>query len=176
MAKKHLTCSGNKSQQAQKQPFAIEYQKLLIFLRILLFPFHCIQFEKNALSTTKKPSKKKFHPSWGYFRMSRKNIYNFLKIMQHITSWTLILMFTYQTVNLFSSNKRFIYFTSNYIWWNQHETVYTTLVKVDILVACGTMIYSYFGITFLIFFNAVYTSYQNFQMNISSWSIAQKRM
>ena len=41
--------------------------------------------------------------------------------------------------------------------------------------ACETMISPYFGITFLIFFvkieNAVYTSCQNFQMNISSWPI-----
>ena len=82
---------------------------------------------------------------------------------------------TYQTVNLFSSGKRFIYFVSDiphYIQCNQHNTVYTILVKVDVLDACGTMIFSYFGITFLLFSmnieNAVYTSCQNFQMKISS--------
>ena len=32
-------CSGNKSQQAQKQLFVIQYQKFLIFLKILLFHF-----------------------------------------------------------------------------------------------------------------------------------------
>ena len=74
---------------------------------------------------------------------------------------------TYQTVNLFSSDKCFIYFISDvphYIWWNQHNIVYTILVKVDILDTCRTMIFSYFGIAFLLSFkieNAVYTSCQN---------------
>ena len=51
------------------------------------------------------------------------------------------------------------------IWWNQHNTVYTILVKVDILNTCGAMICSYFGIKFMLFFmkieNAVYKSCQN---------------
>ena len=43
---------------------------------------------------------------------------------------------TYQTVNLFSSDKCFIYFISDvqhYIRSNQHNTVCTNLVKVDVL-------------------------------------------
>ena len=43
---------------------------------------------------------------------------------------------TYQTVNLFSSDKCFIYFISDvphYIRLNQHNTVCTILVKVDVL-------------------------------------------
>ena len=75
---------------------------------------------------------------------------------------------TYQTVNLFSSDKCFIYFifdVPHYIWWNQHNTVCTILVKVDVLHTCGAMICSYFGIAFLLFFmkieNAVYASFQN---------------
>ena len=75
---------------------------------------------------------------------------------------------TYQTVNLFSSDKCFIYFISDvphYIRWNQHNTVCTILVKVDVLDTCGAMICSYFGIAFLLFFmkieNTVYTSFQN---------------
>ena len=75
---------------------------------------------------------------------------------------------TYQTVTLFSSGKCFIYFISDvphYIRWNQHNTVCTILVKVDILNTCGAMICSYFGIAFLLFFmkieNTVYTSFQN---------------
>ena len=109
---------------------------------------------------------------------------------------------TYQTVNLFSSDKFFICFISDcphYIWWNlitilkyehiiaphvsstsiftrivqavlcrfqnQHNTVFTTLVKIDVLDTCGAMICSYFGIAFLLFFmkieNTVYTSFQN---------------
>ena len=42
---------------------------------------------------------------------------------------------TYQTVNLFSSGKCFIYFISkvpNYIQSKQHKTVCTILVKVDV--------------------------------------------
>ena len=75
---------------------------------------------------------------------------------------------TYQTVNLFSSDKCFIYFifdVPHYIWWNQHNIVCTILVKVDVLHTCGAMICSYFGIAFLLFFmkieNAVYASFQN---------------
>ena len=41
----------------------------------------------------------------------------------------------------------------------------TILVKVDVLNTCGVMIYSYFGIEFMLFFmkieNTVYTSFQN---------------
>ena len=71
---------------------------------------------------------------------------------------------TYQTVTLFSSGKCFIYFISDvphYIRWNQHNTT----VLVDVLDACGAMIWSYFGIALLPFFvnieNAVYTFFQN---------------
>ena len=74
----------------------------------------------------------------------------------------------YQTVSLFSSEKCFIYLISDaphYIWWNQHNTVCTILVKVDVLDTCGAMICSYSGIASLLFFmkieNAVYTSFQN---------------
>ena len=62
---------------------------------------------------------------------------------------------TYQTVNLFSSDKCFTYFISDvphYIPSNQHNTVCTILVKVDVLDTCGAMICSYFGIAFLLFF------------------------
>ena len=75
---------------------------------------------------------------------------------------------TYQTVNLFSSDKCFIYFISDilhYIRWNQHNDVCAILVKVDVLDTCGAMICWYFGIAFMLFFltteNAVYTSFQN---------------
>ena len=75
---------------------------------------------------------------------------------------------TYQAVNLFSSGKCFIYFISDisyYIQSNQHNTVCTILVKVDVFDTCGAMICSYFGIAFLLFFmkieNTVYTSLQN---------------
>ena len=75
---------------------------------------------------------------------------------------------TYQTVNLFISDKCFIYFISDvphYSRPNQHNIVCTILVKVDVFGTCGAMICSYFGITFLLFFmkteNNVYTSFQN---------------
>ena len=48
---------------------------------------------------------------------------------------------------------------------NQHSTVCTILVKIDVLTTCGTMICWYFGIVFLLLFkkieNAVYTCFQN---------------
>ena len=76
---------------------------------------------------------------------------------------------TYQRINLFSPEKCFIYFiydVPHYIPWNQHNTVCTILVKkVDVLDTCGAIIFSYFGIAFLLFFmkieNAVYTCFQN---------------
>ena len=74
----------------------------------------------------------------------------------------------YQTVNLFSSDKCFICFISDcphYIQWNQHNTVCTILVKIDVLDICVAMLCSYFVIIFLLFFkkieNAVFTSFQN---------------
>ena len=75
---------------------------------------------------------------------------------------------TYQRVNLYISDKCFIYFISDVlhnIQWNQYNNVYIILIKVDVLNRCGAMICSNFEITFLLFFmkieNAVYTSFQN---------------
>ena len=80
---------------------------------------------------------------------------------------------TYRTVNLFSSEKRFIYFisdvphlmkTARNCLYNSGKGRYTRYM--------WKMVCSYFGITFPIFFmkieNVVYTSCQNYQMNISS--------
>ena len=61
---------------------------------------------------------------------------------------------TYQTVNLFSSDKCFIYFISDvphYIWWNQHNTVFASLLKAHVLDTFRAMICLYFGIAFLLF-------------------------
>ena len=75
---------------------------------------------------------------------------------------------TYQTVNLFSSDRCFIFFISDvphYIQSNQHNTVCTILEKVDVFGTCGAMICLYFGIAFLLFVmkieNNGYTSFQN---------------
>ena len=85
---------------------------------------------------------------------------------------------TYQTVNLFSSDKCFIYFISDvphYIRWNQHNAVCTILVKVDVLDTCGAMICLYSGTAFLLFFmkieNTVYTSSQNSMLLFINWLI-----
>ena len=85
---------------------------------------------------------------------------------------------THQTVNLFSSDKCFIYFISDVphnIRWNQHNTVCTVLEKVDVLHTCEAMICSCFGIAFLLFFmkteNAVYTSFQNSTLLFINWLI-----
>ena len=84
------------------------------------------------------------------------------------TPWTLMLMLHIRQSIYLHLSKCFIYFISDvlhYIRWNRHNTVCATMVKVDILDTCGTMICSYFGITFLLFFmkleNTVYTSFQN---------------
>ena len=50
---------------------------------------------------------------------------------------------TYQTVNLFSSDKCFVNFIaddSHYIRWNQHNTVLIILVKEDVLGTFGAVI------------------------------------
>ena len=64
---------------------------------------------------------------------------------------------TYQTVNLYSSDKCFIYLIS--------DVPHYILGKVDISPHVGEIICSYFGITFLLIFmkteNAVYKPYQN---------------
>ena len=99
---------------------------------------------------------------------------------------------TYQTVNLFSSDKCFICFISDcshYIWWNfiiipkyEHiiapyvlstsiftrivQTVlcWTILVKIDVLDTCGAMTCSYFGIIFLLLFKKIENAlYTSFQ-------------
>ena len=74
----------------------------------------------------------------------------------------------YPAVNLFSSDKCFIYFISDvlyYIRWNQHNTVCTILLKANVLDTCGAIICSYFGIAFLLFFIKIekpfYTSFKN---------------
>ena len=70
---------------------------------------------------------------------------------------------TYQTVNIFSSDKCFIKFTSDvqhYIRWNQQKTICIILVKIDVLDTCGAI-----GITFLLFVmkieNTVNASFRN---------------
>ena len=74
----------------------------------------------------------------------------------------------YQAVNLFTSDKRFFYLISDvphYIWWSQHNSFCTILVRVDVLDTCGAMICLDFAIAFLLFFmereNDVYASLQN---------------
>ena len=48
---------------------------------------------------------------------------------------------------------------------NQHNSVRIILVKIDVLNTCGALIFSYFGIIFVLLFkkieNAVYTCFQN---------------
>ena len=71
---------------------------------------------------------------------------------------------TYQKVNLFSSDKCFIYFISDVLRYI--PSYLTILVMVDVFHTCGAMICSHFGIVFLVFFikieNTVYTSFLDF--------------
>ena len=59
-----------------------------------------------------KLTKEKFHPSWGYFGRSSKNIYNIPKNNATYHPMNPDSDVTYQKVNLFSSDKCFIYFIS----------------------------------------------------------------
>ena len=64
-----------------------------------------------------KLTKEKFHPSWGYFERSSKNIYNLLKIILHITPWTLIMMLhTRQSIYLVLTNVLFTSFLMLHIY------------------------------------------------------------
>ena len=79
---------------------------------------------------------------------------------------------TYQTVNLFSSDECFIYFISDAqhsIRSNQHNTVCTILVKVDVLDTCTQYMWSNdmfalwnrISAIFMKIENTVYTSFRN---------------
>ena len=89
--------------------------------------------------------------------------------MLHITPWTLMLMLhirqsSYLVLTNVSSTS-FLIFHITYDEISIKLSVYTILVKVDVLDTCGAIICSYFGIPFLLFFtkieNTVYTSSQN---------------
>ena len=111
-----------------------------------------------------KLTKEKFHPSWGYFGRSSKNIYNLPKIMQHITPWTLHIK---QSIYLVLTKFHLLHFWCPilHLMKSAQHCLYSSGIKVDILDTCGAMICSYFGIAFLLLFiriqNAVYTSCQN---------------
>ena len=72
-----------------------------------------------------KLTKEKFHPSWGYFGRSSKNIYNLLKIMLHITLWTLILMLHIrQSICLVLTNVLSTSFLMFHIRYIGHNSIY----------------------------------------------------
>ena len=67
-----------------------------------------------------KLTKEKFHPSWGYFGRSSKNIYNLPKIIIHISPWTLILMLHIrQSIYLALTNILFNLFLMFHIAFNE---------------------------------------------------------
>ena len=67
--------------------------------------------------------KEQFHPSWGYFGRSSKNIYNLPKIMLHITPWTLILMLHIrQSIYLVLTNVLSTSFLMFHITFNEIST------------------------------------------------------
>ena len=108
-----------------------------------------------------KLTKEKFHPSWGYFGRSSKNIYNLLKIMLHITLWTLILMLHIrQSICLVLTNVLSTSFLMFHIRYIGH-----TFDTHSILDTYGAMICSCFRTAFLLCVikieNAVYKSCQN---------------
>ena len=102
-----------------------------------------------------KLTKEKFHPSWGCFGRNSKNIYNLPKIMLPITPWTLILMLHIsQSIYLVQTNvlSTSYWYSTLHLMKSAQHCLYNSGIKVDILDTYGAMIYSYFGIAFLLLF------------------------
>ena len=122
-----------------------------------------------------KATKEEFHPSWGYFGRSSKNIYNLLKIMLHITSWTLTLMlYIIQSIYLVLTNV----LSTSFLMFHIHLMKLAQnclLVNLNILYTYSTLICSYFRIALLLFFmkieNAVYKSCQNSTLLSINWLV-----
>ena len=93
----------------------------------------------------------------------------FISDCPHYIRWNLITILKYKHIIAphVSSTSIFTRIVQTVLCWfqNQHNTVCTILVKIDVLDTCGAMICSYFGIVFLLLFkkieNVVYTSFQN---------------
>ena len=90
----------------------------------------------------------------------------FISNCPHYIRWNLITILKYEHIIAphVSSTSIFTRIVQTVLcwFWNQHNTVCTTPVKIDVLDTYGAMIFSYFGIIFLLLFqkieNAVYTS------------------
>ena len=93
----------------------------------------------------------------------------FISDCPHYIRWNLITILKYEHIIAphVSSTSIFTRIVQTVLcsFWNQHNTVCTILVKIDVLDTCGAMICSYFGIAFLLFFmkieNTFHTSFQN---------------
>ena len=93
----------------------------------------------------------------------------FISDCPHYIRWNLITIPKYEHVIAphVSSTSTFTRIIQTLLCWfrNQHNTVCTILLKIDVLDTCGEMICSYFEIVFLLLFkkieNAVCTSFQN---------------
>ena len=95
-------------------------------------------------------------------------ISSLLSIMPHITPWTLNeVSLQFQSTNISLLHMYRAHFSLPELYrqccadLNQQNTVCKILVKIDVLNTCEAMIWSYFGIVFVLFFkkiaNAVYT-------------------
>ena len=115
-----------------------------------------------------KLNKEKFHPSWGYFGRSSKNIYNLPKIMLHITPWTLILMLHIrQSIHLVLTNVLSTSFLMFHITFNEISTTlsiqfwykgrYTGCMWSNDI----SILWNWFLLFFIKIENAVHTSCQN---------------
>ena len=113
-----------------------------------------------------KLTKEKFHPSWGYFGRSSKNIYNLLKILSRHEFWCWCYIPDSQFIQFWQMFYLLHFWCSTlHLIKSAKHCLYNSGIKVDILDTCGAMICSFFGIVFLLFFikieNAVYTSCQS---------------
>ena len=162
------------------------YKNLLILP--YLFLFFCFKFSLANIGTTGATSPQMFPLFWKAISICELNSPKVVAVICDDASANLKLIcmhflmakdnemnpdtnVIYQPVNLFTSDKRFTCFVSDAP--HLMKTALSCPYSSGMLHICP-----YFGITFLIFFmnleNAVYTSCQNFQMNISGRSLTQK--
>ena len=135
------------------------YKNLLILLLIFLFLLRNVvnrfKFSLASFVTTGAKSSQMFPFVWKAISICELHLLKSLAVtcewLKKMT-WTLILMLHIgQSFHLVLKNVLSTSYLMFNIWWKQHETVYTILVKVYKLDTCGKMVCSHLGITFLIF-------------------------
>ena len=93
----------------------------------------------------------------------------FISDCPHYIQWNLITILKYKHIIAphVTSTSIFTRIVQTVLCWfrNQHNNVYTILVKIDVLNTYGAMICSYFGIIFLLLFKKI----ENYQSLEFEW-------